>query len=77
MPWPRLASGGVLVVAPFVLPAFALTTLTEVLILGLFALSLDLLVGYTGLESFGHHTSTVTPSANIAIIGSRMNAVTG
>ena len=36
------------------LPAFALTTLTEVLILGLFALSLDLLVGYTGLDSFGH-----------------------
>jgi branched-chain amino acid transport system permease protein len=54
VPWPRLASGLVLAFAPFVLPAFALTTLTEVLILGLFALSLDLLVGYTGLESFGH-----------------------
>src|SRR5262245_41086067 len=54
MPWPRLAAGLALVVAPLVLPAFAVTTLTEVLILGLFALSLDLMVGYTGLESFGH-----------------------
>src|SRR5262245_3493138 len=54
MPWPRLAAGLALAAAPLVLPAFALTTLTEVLILGLFALSLDLLVGYTGLESFGH-----------------------
>jgi branched-chain amino acid transport system permease protein len=39
---------------PLALPAFLVTTLTEVLILALFAMSLDLLVGYTGLESFGH-----------------------
>jgi branched-chain amino acid transport system permease protein len=37
-----------------VLPPFLVTTATEVMILGLFALSLDLLVGYTGLDSFGH-----------------------
>ena len=43
-----------LAAAPPALPAYLVTTLTEVLILGLFAMSLDLLVGYTGLDSFGH-----------------------
>jgi branched-chain amino acid transport system permease protein len=43
-----------LIVVPPALPVFLVTTLTEVLILGLFAMSLDLLVGYTGLDSFGH-----------------------
>ncbi len=43
-----------LALGPVVLPPFLLTTATEVMILGLFALSLDLLVGYTGLDSFGH-----------------------
>jgi branched-chain amino acid transport system permease protein len=43
-----------LAVVPPLLPAYLVTTLTEVLILGLFAMSLDLLVGYTGLDSFGH-----------------------
>ena len=45
---------GALAFVPLALPNFLVTTLTEVLILGLFAMSLDLLVGYTGLESFGH-----------------------
>ena len=31
-----------------------MTLLTEALILGLFAMSLDLMVGYTRLVSFGH-----------------------
>ncbi len=35
---------------------FGLTLLTETLIFGLFAISLDLLLGYTGLVSFGHAT---------------------
>jgi branched-chain amino acid transport system permease protein len=36
------------------LPPFTLTLLTEGLIFGLFAMSLDLMVGYTRLYSFGH-----------------------
>ena len=40
--------------APLGLPPFAMTLLTEALILGLFAMSLDLMVGYTRLISFGH-----------------------
>jgi branched-chain amino acid transport system permease protein len=43
-----------LVVVPLALPPFLVTALTEILILGLFAMSLDLMVGYTGLDSFGH-----------------------
>ncbi|HYF08573.1 MAG TPA: branched-chain amino acid ABC transporter permease [Acetobacteraceae bacterium] len=38
----------------FVLPGYAVTLLTEALILALFALSLDLLVGHMRLVSFGH-----------------------
>ena len=39
--------------APITSP-FTLTLLTEALIFGLFAMSLDLMVGYTRLYSFGH-----------------------
>ena len=41
-------------VLPFVVPQHSLTILVEALILGLFAMSLDLLVGYCRLYSFGH-----------------------
>src|SRR5258708_13777257 len=44
----------VLVLAPLGLPPFAMTLLTEAVILGLFAMSLDLMFGYTRLVSFGH-----------------------
>ncbi len=43
-----------LAAAPLGLPPFAMTLLTEALILGLLAMSLDLMVGYTRLISFGH-----------------------
>jgi branched-chain amino acid transport system permease protein len=44
----------VLAAAPLGLPVFAMTLLTEALILGLLAMSLDLMVGFTRLISFGH-----------------------
>jgi branched-chain amino acid transport system permease protein len=44
----------VLVVAPLVLPVFWTKFLTEILIWGLLAMSSDLLIGYTGMVSFGH-----------------------
>jgi branched-chain amino acid transport system permease protein len=40
--------------APLVLPEFWRRLLTEILIWGLLAMSSDLLLGYTGLVSFGH-----------------------
>ena len=43
-----------LAVLPWVLARHQLSLLTDLLIFGLFALSLDLIMGYTGLVSFGH-----------------------
>ncbi|MFQ5848524.1 MAG: branched-chain amino acid ABC transporter permease [Candidatus Methylomirabilales bacterium] len=43
-----------LVVLPFVGPYFVIFVATEILIMGLFATSFNLLFGYTGLLSFGH-----------------------
>jgi branched-chain amino acid transport system permease protein len=44
----------VLTAVPLFLAPFATTTLTRVLVFALFAVSLDLLVGVTGLPSLGH-----------------------
>src|SRR6266851_5708848 len=43
-----------LIVAPLVLPPFWQRFVTEILIWGLLAMSLDILIGYTGIVSFGH-----------------------
>jgi branched-chain amino acid transport system permease protein len=42
------------IAAPLVLGDYRTFLLTEILIFGLFAASLDLLIGYTGLASLGH-----------------------
>jgi branched-chain amino acid transport system permease protein len=43
-----------LIIAPLVLPEFWRRLVTEILIWGLLAMSSDLLIGYTGMVSFGH-----------------------
>jgi branched-chain amino acid transport system permease protein len=43
-----------LTVAPLVLPEYWRRFLTEILIWGLLAMSSDVLIGYTGMVSFGH-----------------------
>ena len=43
-----------LIVAPLVLPEYWGRFLTEILIWGLLAMSSDILIGYTGMVSFGH-----------------------
>jgi branched-chain amino acid transport system permease protein len=43
-----------LIVAPLVLPEFWRRFVTEILIWGLLAMSSDVLIGYTGMVSFGH-----------------------
>jgi len=49
-----IAATVVLAVLPWALPRHQLSILTDLLIFGLFALSLDLIMGYTGMVSFGH-----------------------
>src|SRR5574341_1117362 len=46
--------GALLVALPPFLPAYPLTLLTQALIYAVLAMSLDLLLGYTGLASLGH-----------------------
>jgi branched-chain amino acid transport system permease protein len=50
----RLVLLVLLVAAPLVLDNYRVFLLTEILIFGLFAASLDLLIGYGGLPSLGH-----------------------
>lgn len=53
--WSVFATAIVLLaIAPLVLPEFWRRFVTEVLIWGLLAMSSDLLIGYTGMISFGH-----------------------
>ncbi len=51
-----LLAGAVVLLAlfPLVAEKFYLQLVTKIMILSIFALSLDLLVGYTGLVSLGH-----------------------
>lgn len=51
LPWLAV---GLLALFPLVGSTFYMQLLTKVLIMAIFAMSLDLLVGYTGLVSFGH-----------------------
>ena len=51
--WILLALG-VLLVLPLFFPAYWVTLVTQMFIFGMLAMSLDILLGYTGLPSFGH-----------------------
>ena len=51
---PYIIIGLVLLVLPSFLSTYPLSILTKVLIYAIFAMSLDLIVGYTGLTSLGH-----------------------
>lgn len=54
IPFPYMLACAVLLALFPVLPAYAGSMLTQILIFGIFAMSLNLLVGYTGLFSVGH-----------------------
>src|SRR5688500_606550 len=49
-----VAGAAAVAIAPWVLPPFYVLLATESLVFGLLAMSLDLLIGYAGLVSFGH-----------------------
>lgn len=73
---PRVAMLVVLALLPFAVGEFRLSLLTEILIFGLLAASLDLLIGYTGMPSLGHATYFgVGGYAAVLIAGVTTNAL--
>jgi branched-chain amino acid transport system permease protein len=54
MRWALLGAALALALFPFVGGTFYLQLVTKIMIMAIFAMSLDLLVGYTGLVSLGH-----------------------
>ncbi len=59
------------VIAPF-LPAYYLSMVTKIIIFAIFAISLDLVLGYTGLISLGHATYLGIAGYTIGILMVRL-----
>jgi len=72
-----LALGAVLlllIVAPPFLSAFLLSLLTQALIYGILAMSLDLLLGYLGLPSLGHAAYLGLGAYSVGVLATRHGA---
>jgi len=65
-----------LVVPPF-LSSFLLTLLTQALIYGILAMSLDIILGYTGLASLGHAAYFGIGAYSVGILATRYGAAFG
>ena len=65
--WAGLVAGSMAALAPL-LPPYPLTLLTQTLIAAMFAMSLDLLLGYTGLPSLGHAAYFSVSAYAVAIL---------
>jgi branched-chain amino acid transport system permease protein len=66
---------GLLALFPLVESTFYMQLLTKVLIMAIFAMSLDLLVGYTGLVSFGHAAYFGLAGYALALLAPKYEAV--
>src|SRR5205814_9447736 len=71
---PFSACAALLLAAPPFLPPYALTLLTQILIYAIFAMSLDLLLGYTRLASLGHAAYFGVAAYVVAILTTRYHA---
>jgi len=72
LPWLVI---GLLALFPFIESTFYTQLLSKVLIMAIFAMSLDLLVGYTGLVSFGHAAYFGLAGYVLALIAGRVETV--
>jgi branched-chain amino acid transport system permease protein len=63
-----------LVVSPHFLSSFFLTLLTQTLIYAILAMSLDLLLGYTGLASLGHAAYFGLGAYSVGVLATRYRA---
>ncbi|MFH1487737.1 MAG: branched-chain amino acid ABC transporter permease [Pseudomonadota bacterium] len=66
-----IAAAFILLIVPPFLPSYWLTILIQMLIFGILAMSLDVLMGYTGLASFGHCAYFGTSAYVVAILSAR------
>jgi branched-chain amino acid transport system permease protein len=75
--WRRLAFTAVLVllaVGPPFFPPFLLTLMTQTLIYAIVAMSLDLVLGYTGLSSLGHAAYLGLGAYSVGILATQYRA---
>jgi branched-chain amino acid transport system permease protein len=63
---------GALLLAPLALTSYQLGLLTRVLIFGLFAMSLNLILGYAGLPSLGHAAYFGVAAYTVALLALRV-----
>src|SRR5271157_1817588 len=68
------AALSLLALFPFAAATFYTELVTKVMILAIFALSLDLLVGYTGLVSFGHAAYFGVGAYTLALLAPKYEA---
>ncbi len=68
---PYIAGGAILLVLPPFLPAYVQSLMTKTLIFAIFAMSLNLLIGYTGLFSLGHAAYFGTGGYAIGVLALR------
>lgn len=62
----------ILAAFPLALSSYWLTIVTQMLIFGLLAMSLDILMGYTGLPSFGHAAFFGVSAYGVGILSTRL-----
>ncbi len=70
---PYLAMAVFLLIVPPFISTYYISMLTKVLIFAIFAISLDLILGYTGLTSFGHAAFLGIGGYTVGILAVRMN----
>lgn len=64
-------SGAILIVLPLCLSTYGVSLMIEILIYGIFVLSLNILIGYTGLTSIGHAAFWGVGSYTVAILSTK------
>ena len=74
VPWPFVGAAAALLAFPSVATPYRLSLMIEILIFAIFAMSLDLLLGYAGLVSFGHAASFGLGGYVVAYVAERHDA---
>src|SRR5207302_10344500 len=69
--WPAAAALAVLALVPLAASTYYLHLLTLTFVYGIMAMSLDLLVGYTGLSSLGHAAYFGVAGYTVGVLSTR------